>query len=234
MVTCASRLDGYLTYLMRCATVWEFYEEAHWRSRTAACYFTYFTLLFVFTLIIAYFMRWRSACVFCLLAFNLSHYCQSSMSGFTTITATAAQLLPLFSFVSRLSHIIGPHFHYVYVEPDGQRLTELARYVDQGKIRPVIHARLPLNEVSNISGGKGREKRVRQQRQELGVPTSYEQEQRCVWDENKSKELQDSAATHDSARSIPIRLPRDTTWLKKAIAMERSFWRWLPSRSTRL
>jgi len=40
----------------------------------------------------------------------------------------------------------GVHFAYLFMRPDGVQLAELARWIDDGKLRPILHATFPLAE----------------------------------------------------------------------------------------
>ena len=38
----------------------------------------------------------------------------------------------------------GVKFTYVFMRPDGSQLAELARWIEAGKLRPIIHQSFPL------------------------------------------------------------------------------------------
>jgi alcohol dehydrogenase len=40
----------------------------------------------------------------------------------------------------------GARFRYLFMRPDGAELAELARWIDDGKLRPILHATYPLGE----------------------------------------------------------------------------------------
>lgn len=49
---------------------------------------------------------------------------------------------------ARAADRAGAHFRYLFMRPDGEELSEIARWVEAGKIRPIVHATFPLAEVS--------------------------------------------------------------------------------------
>lgn len=69
--------------------------------------------------------------------------------------AFARERLPLFArpviwFATlarrRAAAKAGAEFRYLFMRPDGAQLEELARWIDQGKLRPILHRTYPLAE----------------------------------------------------------------------------------------
>lgn len=58
----------------------------------------------------------------------------------------------------------GVRFVYLFMQPDGSELAEIARWIDEGKLRPVIHATFPLARVrdafAELERGRARGKIV--------------------------------------------------------------------------
>jgi NADPH:quinone reductase-like Zn-dependent oxidoreductase len=58
----------------------------------------------------------------------------------------------------------GTRFRYLFMRPDGAELAELARWIDDGKLRPILHKTYPLDEVreafAELERGRARGKIV--------------------------------------------------------------------------
>ena len=58
----------------------------------------------------------------------------------------------------------GARFVYLFMRPDGEQLAELARWIDDGKLRPILHRTYPLAEVreafAELERGRARGKIV--------------------------------------------------------------------------
>jgi alcohol dehydrogenase len=58
----------------------------------------------------------------------------------------------------------GARFIYLFMRPDGAQLAELARWIDEGRVRPILHRSYPLSEVreafAELERGRARGKIV--------------------------------------------------------------------------
>jgi NADPH:quinone reductase-like Zn-dependent oxidoreductase len=58
----------------------------------------------------------------------------------------------------------GARFVYLFMRPDGAQLAELARWIDEGRVRPILHRSYPLSEVreafAELERGRARGKIV--------------------------------------------------------------------------
>jgi NADPH:quinone reductase-like Zn-dependent oxidoreductase len=46
----------------------------------------------------------------------------------------------------RAAAAAGVRFAYLFMRPDGAQLAELARWIDEGRLRPILHRTYPLAE----------------------------------------------------------------------------------------
>ena len=58
----------------------------------------------------------------------------------------------------------GAQFRYLFMRPDGEQLAELARWIDDGKLRPILHRTYRFDEVreafAELERGRARGKIV--------------------------------------------------------------------------
>jgi NADPH:quinone reductase-like Zn-dependent oxidoreductase len=63
-----------------------------------------------------------------------SHYWQQLSTSFSISVGLSAEVI---------------HYHVVFVRPDGEKLTRVSRYVEEGKIKCFVEKSFPLHEIAD-------------------------------------------------------------------------------------